>query len=542
MHSTTFQKLLLPSLILITPFLVFLNYNSYCLACGETGIALSVLIALAMICSVIMLLGGRIVSGLVMAVLITAFIDIQFAPRNLPDWVDEWTAILLFAGMQTLVLCLFLKEKFYVIATAVFLTFLVVTVFQLALPSKNDDSLFQHHEPGVDSPPRIIHLVFDEHIGTAGIPTDVEGGLATKSLITQFYLKNGFQLFGGAFSHSFNTHVSISSMLNFSTAVDIKNLPYVTAGRGFALSSNKYFRLLSEKKYHIEVLSSRFLDLCFGKVIVTCQYDVGSLHTFAKLDLPTSQKFQVVTSRYLSQSSVVSFLIHRIVLPYESLRSWVWAFELDRTRLNSLSTLHGLKVLWKDLVSLPHGTALFAHLMIPHSPYVARADCSIRPPSRDFLWQNNNRFLPSAEGPTNTLASRQERYKLYFEQLKCLYSKLDELFDRMRAAGVYDDSIIILHGDHGSRIGINEPTSRNQHVLTKRDLVDGFSTLFAMKLPQRAGGYDPSPRPLGQLFAEFVFEAGLTATKILPEKSEPHVYLITDHAADPIRIPYTPPN
>jgi hypothetical protein len=201
-----------------------------------------------------------------------------------------------------------------------------------------------------------------------------------------------------------------------------------------------------------------------------------------------------------------------------------------------------LKVLWNDIASLPHGTALFAHLIIPHHPYVAHADCSIRPASGDFLWYNNNRFLPSAEGPTNTIASRQERHKLYFEQLGCLYLRLDELFDRMRAARIYDDSIIILHGDHGSRIGINEPTSKNQHTLTKQDLVDGFSTLFAMKLPGRPGGYDKSPWSLEQLFAKFVFEAGLTPTKILPEKSEPYVYLITDQATDPIRIPYVPPN
>jgi len=79
-------------------------------------------------------------------------------------------------------------------------------------------------------------------------------------------------------------------------------------------------------------------------------------------------------------------------------------------------------------------------------------------------------------------------------------------------------------------------------VLTKQDLVDGFSTLFAMKLPGKTGGYDASPIPLEQLFAKFAFEAGLSPTNILSEKSDPYVYLMTDNAADPIRIPYIPPN
>jgi hypothetical protein len=532
------QKLLLPALILTTPFLVFLNYNSYGLACAETWILLGGLILFATVCSVVMLLGGSKVSGLMMAALITAFIDLQFTPTNLPDWVDEWTFILLFAGMQTFVLCLFLKEKFYTIATAIFLTFFIVTLLQSTLPSKDNDSLFEHHESAVRAPPRIIHLVLDEHIGIEGIPTDIDGGLATKNLITQFYLKNGFQLFGGAFSHYFNTHISIPSMLNFSG--DIKNTPYVSVGRGFALSSNNYFGLLSQKKYNIDVLSSAYLNFCFSKVVIAeCQYDFGTLHTFAKLELATSQKLQVLASRYLDQSSVVSFLIRKFVLPHEFLRSWTWAFELDRTRLNSLSTLYGLKVLWNDIASLPQGTALFAHLMIPHSPYVANADCSIRPPNREFLWYSTNKFS-SADGPTNTVASRRDRYKLYFEQLSCLYLRLDELFDRMRAVGAYDDSIIILHGDHGSRIGINEPTSRNQQALTNQDVVDGFSTLFAMKLPSKPGGYDKLAWPLEELFARFVFEAGLTSTNILPGKSEPYVYLLVDHDRDPIRIPYVP--
>ena len=536
---TRIQKIILPALILVTPFLVFLDYNSYCLGCAETWIALSGLILLAMFCSLTMLLGGKIVSGLIMAVLITAFIDIQFTPRNWMAWAEEWAAVLFFSGMQTFVLVLFLREKFYTITTSVFLTFFAVTVLQLILTSKGKDTLFEHHQPSAYAPPRIIHLILDEHIGIEGIPTDIQGGVATKNFINQFYLKNGFHLFGGAFSRHFKTHHSLQTMVNF--APDSNSVQY--NGTGFTLLRNRYFELLSQRNYRIEALSTGFVDFCSGNTVpvVACQYDFGTLHTFAKLEVPVSRKFQVVISRYLTQSTVVSFLIREAAnLP--SLRPLTWAFELDRMRLNSLGALHNLSILQKDASLLTRGTALVAHLMLPHAPYVAQADCSIRPPGREFLWHNNNSFLPSTEGPTNTTASREERYKLYFEQLQCLYLKLDALFDRMRAAGVYDESIIVLHGDHGSRIFINEPTSKNQHVLTKQDLVDGFSTLFAMKLPGKTGGYDASPIPLEQLFAKFAFEAGLSPTNILSEKSDPYVYLMTDNAADPIRIPYIPPN
>jgi hypothetical protein len=274
----------------------------------------------------------------------------------------------------------------------------------------------------------------------------------------------------------------------------------------------------------------------------------GDLKNFPKLALPISQKFQVLYSRYLNQSSIVAAMFfHAVVVPFQSkisplaasISQWTWALHPERTRTDSLNTLADLQILWKDILSLPHGRVLFAHLSIPHSPYVALSDCSIRPPHRYFLWNYRRLFN---KPPTNTVISRKERYQQYFEQLGCVYLRLDELFDRMRTAGVYDDSIILLHGDHGSRIVMNDPTPKNQNALTNQDLVDGFSTLFAMKIPGKVGQYDKSPRPLEQLFAKFVFEAGLTATNLRPEKSKPYVYLITNHAADPSRMPYVPPD
>jgi hypothetical protein len=547
-YSTKAQKLLLPALILITPFLLFLNHNSYCLACAETSIAFGGLILLALMCSAATLLGGWIVSGLIMAGLVTVFIDLQFSPANLADWVENWAAILLFAAMQTFVLCVVLKEKFFTIATAIFSTFFIVTIFQVAFSSRFDDSLFEVRQSAVNGPPRIIHLILDEHIGTEGIPTDVEGGLAARNLITEFYLKNGFQLFGGAFSHYFYTPFSIGNMLNFGP----ENHPApLTSGRGpYALLQNKYFQLLSEKKYRIEVLSPGWLNFCSdSKVVIgACiERHWGVLKNFAKLELPSAQKFQVLYSRYLSESTIVTLMVYAVILPLIKdfppaialANEWTWALNIERTRTDSLNTLADLKLLWRDIISVPHGNVLFAHLSIPHYPYVALPDCSIRPPNRFFLWKS--RGLPNPP-PTNTETSRKEHYRQYFQQLECLYFKLEELIDRMRAAGIYENSIIIIHGDHGSRININDPTPENRHAITNRDLVDSFSTLFAMKLPGKPGRYDKSPRPLEELFAGFVFEAGLTPVNILPEKSEPYVYLMTDQAEDPIRIPYIPPN
>jgi hypothetical protein len=534
-------KLLLPALILITPFLVFLHHNIYCMACSETWISLSGIVFVALLCSVLMLVGGQLLSGIVIAGLIVAFVDLQFTP---PGWTEKWLAFLLFIALETFGLYWFVREKFYVITTSVFATFFLVTVLQLALSFRKSDLLFEHREPSTNSPPRIIHLILDEHIGIEGIPNDTDTGDAIRHLITEFYLKNGFQLFGGAFSRYFNTHNSISNMLNL--AAESKGGAYVRGRDPYTLLSNRYFEMLAERRYQVEVLWPGDMNFCsdMKTVISRCvNYNAGNLHALAKLDIPQSQKLQLILSRYLRQSSIASWIIPYIVLNSRSMPidtrmsplQWVWAFDHERTRMHSLNTLDKLESFWNNILSLPPGTALFAHLLIPHYPYVARADCSIRPPNRDFLWNNRGSFT---QPPNNTIETRKERYQLYFQQLECLYLKLDRLFDRMRAAGIYDESIIVVHGDHGSKIVITDSIAENQHALSKRDLVDGFSTLFAMKLPGRRGGYDSSPWPLEQLFARFVFDVGLSSNEIAFEQSEPYVYLTAAKGKVLVRILY----
>jgi hypothetical protein len=534
--------LILPTLIMTTPFLVFLNYNSYCFTCAETLIVFNGCVLVALICSGLMLLGGWRVRGVVMAVLIMFFIDLAFTPWDLVGWV----VILLFAGMQTFVFCLFLKEKFYTVTTTIFLAFFAVTILQLSFSANKTDSLFDHHATGIRSPPRIIHLILDEHLGIEGIPRDVTGSTATKNFLVQFYIKNGFQLFGGAHSRYYNTHLSIGNMLNFTSDAEPTAL---MGGRGpYTLLRNEYFKLLSNKLYRIEVLSPGWVDFCSSSAVVVSAC-VGKnwsvLRNFAKVNSPVSQKVQVLSSRYLNYSSVVAGFIHLVALPSQtrfpalagSILDWIWAFLPERGRTDSLNTLADLKLLWNNILSLPHGTVLFAHLLIPHYPYVALADCTIRPTNRDYLWNFSGLVKPSM----TRSASRAEHYQQYLEQLQCLYLKLDDLFDQMRTAGIYDDSIIVLHGDHGSRIVMTEPTAENQHALTKQDLVDGFSTLFAMKFPGKPGGYDRSPFGLEQLLAKFAFEAGLTPANRLDEKSDPYVYLTADGDKKFVRVPYSPP-
>jgi arylsulfatase A-like enzyme len=208
--------------------------------------------------------------------------------------------------------------------------------------------------------------------------------------------------------------------------------------------------------------------------------------------------------------------------------------------VTTLPYLFSLEALWQSILELPEGNVAFAHLLLPHSPYVTNTDCTIRTSLQE--WKYN--VLSSTRGDVpNTKDSRENHYREYFKQVQCVYLKLDELFKRMDDAGLFENSVIIIHGDHGSRIMKTEPTIENEQTLSKQDIVDGYSTLFAVKFPKQVGYYDTQTFPIEFLLQEKVVKPLLGEKEIAPP-SAPFVFLQSEDPAiqdlKPIPYPISP--
>ena len=131
------------------------------------------------------------------------------------------------------------------------------------------------------------------------------------------------------------------------------------------------------------------------------------------------------------------------------------------------------------------GDFFFAHLLIPHYPYIYDAGCNERNQADWELWQPT--MIRCRQTQCNHV---QRRYALYFEQVQCTYKKLGEMFDKWQRAGVFEDATIIIQGDHGSRINLNRPQASNVEQMLISDYADLFSTLLAVKAPGYEPGYD----------------------------------------------------
>ena len=479
--------IIVPALILASGLVNFILYHDIGLLLPEALLAGGVVLGAGILLGLVL---SRIPSdqlrATLLSVMILVFLDLQFQVMALLHRfvsVDEYQLLRylgLFAGLAvTYILLISLSKHFSTILAAVFAVLLVSTI---ALPPTPAPMVFETGQPSAaeqsapraDLPP-VLHLVLDGHIGSDGIPIDIEGGREVKQRIEDFYLKHGFRLFGRAYSEYPLTPPSMSVLLN-----GPKTVPLVettgTENTRWALPENLYFTKYQDKGYIIRVYETEYVRYCGSteRRPETCYtYSTSGLRLIDGLGLSIAEKAEFIVASYASRSSLYFFLFQG----YDRLRAFLNArgiADLPRGNrrsytLHSLGTLATLRRLKKDIVSgSAAGRMYFAHLMLPHQPYFLTPDCRVR----DFGDWYNRKLYHDDLGKFSSSEFRIEAYQRYFEQTTCLLGILDDLFDAMREREIFASATIIVHGDHGSRITIHDPVFENVGQLSPRDLTD----------------------------------------------------------------------
>jgi arylsulfatase A-like enzyme len=158
-----------------------------------------------------------------------------------------------------------------------------------------------------------------------------------------------------------------------------------------------------------------------------------------------------------------------------------------------------MDVLGERLESLEPGKAIFAHLLLPHDPYILDENCQLK---SDFeLWMPHESALwwyQVKSDPQRRLA----RYDEYYKQVSCLHRKMGELLDSLEQRGILDQTTVIIHGDHGSRISMIEAITGSEHLITPRDIIDSVSTVFAIRSADIEPGIVNGQNSIQALFAE----------------------------------------
>ena len=488
-------------LIAVLPLLIFLKHNGYSLHAPEILVIFSLILVFALVCGLLMIPGGTPARIIIFAWLAVLIVDVQ------TDWITTLGLRLLFNSIFFGILFWSLRRRLS--RLVVFVVGLMVLVTAV-LPGEN--RVTKAGEPASradDDPdlPFVLHLILDEQIGVEGIPVefDPEGRAAAE--LRDFYLDHSFAVYGRAYSRYTNTCESVANMLNFASTGEPNHFLDGDFKQGTLLENNLWFDMLHEQGYRIHVLESDFMRFFapgeggvnpYGDTRLS--FTTSTIKPIQKADLTVSQKISFILNTYFTRSyflklagGIYSDLSFSNLGGTLALPRW----DLHGNYPGALATMQVMDVFEEQLRQAGPGQAFFAHILLPHSPYGFDRDGRMElQPGR---WLNNKDYQLAPR--YNTPASRAVRYPLYLGQVFCLQSRLDAMFQILKDKGLWERAVVIIHGDHGSRISLWPPIPALKDAFTATDYMDSFSTLFAVKGPGIQEGYHRQLLPLDHLFA-----------------------------------------
>lgn len=333
--------------------------------------------------------------------------------------------------------------------------------------------------------PAIVHIILDEHIGIDGITGPEDNGDEVRSTIRNFYVDNGFALYSRSYSEYLHTVNSVPQILNFGEEPNTES-----SESHVSINESAYLTELRNQGYQIDIFQSEYANICAADIYDSCtNYWSQSLPLLRRQEFEYSDRAYFLTMRFLGQSDIAKgstkiFSRLAVEIGQPDLR-----VDLDsRGKSASLGSLMAFDELIGRLREIEPGQAVIAHMLFPHYPYVAEADCSVRSP---LAWDVRRSATPM-----------EHRQSLYLRQILCATSKIEEAIAAVRQSSAGNNYIFIVHGDHGSRLTIRDPNMSNLETFSDEDMIAGFSTLFAVRGNAIEPGYVDAPAPVAELLRQ----------------------------------------
>ncbi|HEU4887118.1 MAG TPA: sulfatase-like hydrolase/transferase [Thermoanaerobaculia bacterium] len=352
--------------------------------------------------------------------------------------------------------------------------------------------------------PIVVHLLFDEMMSPGAITDDLPGGEQVRKSLYAFGDKNSFRVFDSVYGRYYFTNDVLPNLMGREylgkTGMDTYSpLPFDAATRSYPLKTNAYFDDLARRGYRTVVFQSTHINYCANKNVDLCEtfdsFDpAGDLS--AGVDTPTQRVrlWQAVIGAY--EPSYTSALGQRIVGRAFGLGTrnvGVDGVGAGGGRYDAQGFPQWFDRFTKFTATVPRGTHVFAHFLVPHAPYLLLGNCVVSGKTEST---HNLSQYPSHERAER----RRNYYGRYFGQLGCVQNKLDSFMAAIDQSPNFRDAVIIIHGDHGSRISISDTVEDYR----RQDFVDNYATFFAVRSPGVAPGRDCEFMSLPQAFRRYV--------------------------------------
>lgn len=327
--------------------------------------------------------------------------------------------------------------------------------------------------------PTIVHIILDEHVGFDGLPADNPRTPAVKAELERFYLGNGFRLYTRAHSDYAYTLNSIPQILNFGEAQE----PDRPKQEKKTVKNVAYFNLLGQQGYRVKVHQSEYLNLCSPGAVTDClTYQSQNIGPVATSSLSTGSRAQIILRKLVSPT------VERLAAStYGGLRKLGLPLpvrDVTELRVNPLNAALAFDRFNASLEKAQPGEVHFGHFLLPHSPFGLEPDCRLK----EGAWMR--RQYPGPFGP---------RQNAGFDQMLCTLRKTEAAYRAISRSPAGRNFIMIVHGDHGSRLTNAKPIADQAKFMTDEEKVANFSAFFAVRAPAIQGGKDTSPLALSTL-------------------------------------------
>lgn len=349
--------------------------------------------------------------------------------------------------------------------------------------------------------PIVVHLIFDELMSVGAMTDDLPDGSRTRALLLEFGAKHSFRTFDSVYSRYWYTGETIPHLMNREylgrTGMDsFFHPPFDAKAKTYHVEDNAYFDEMSSRGYRTAVFQNSYMDFCANKSVDQCEtfdsFDPAWKDS-AGVDSPT---LRVSLWRNVLRAYSPSFTSQL----GEKILDRVYALGPNKEGLQGFDggryDAHRFPE-WFDrftrfTAAVPRGTHVFAHFLVPHAPYVLLESCVVS-------GKVDNGYFLSRQPHAEQAGMRRDFYERYLGQVRCVENKLDHFMAAINRSENFRDAVIIIHGDHGSRISSGDLIED----YTERDFVDNYGAFFAIRSPFVPAGVDCEFVSLPEIFRRY---------------------------------------
>ncbi|HEX6308121.1 MAG TPA: hypothetical protein VFZ69_08035 [Longimicrobiales bacterium] len=354
------------------------------------------------------------------------------------------------------------------------LAVITLGVFYLAaLPGfvqRTEYSAREAIRPG-SSLPLVVHVILDEQWGIGGLRA--AGDTATAEFLEEFYTDRGFEVYPAAYSRWAQTLASIPDVLNLGQPYALDSV----SPRRFRPKHNLYFERLRQRGYEIRVHQSTLLDYCRtarAEVVSCAEVDGNSIANLAYYRGPWTRRALIVSRYFLNVASHAYTKLHHDPTVWRRAVAGGGLRQLDRVR--------------DEIASGPaKGTAFFIHALLPHRPLEVDAQCR--------AYANPGQRVGYDDGVGASDSLFRAHLGLYAAQTRCAHRAVAAVLDAIDSIAGRGSSIVIVHGDHGSRMSQEDLEEMTVARYDEQQLNAVFPTLLAIRRPGVPAAVHPEPVP-----------------------------------------------